>query len=225
MPRKLTPTMTFDALEYEVRFTTAALLADPDSLTLADRTDLWIDRIDAARSSDRQARTAVANSDAARQVAGERLRRRCTAFGDDLYLAVGKDRKSPRWLQFFPRPVSDFVRQPRGRLVQAVRGWLSSTDSVLEPHRPDLERWSQAADRANVDTSAVSIVRGTARQTRGALAQELTRERDSLHDELSAIARERGLPRDWPDMFFRVEVRKAEAEEESSDNSEVPAKD
>lgn len=208
MPRKLLATMTLDDIEDEVLFTDAALHADPDAAALANRTASWIERVDAARPHDRKARAAAANSDAARQVAGDRLRRTCVAFGDDLYLAVGKKRKSPRWLQFFPRPVSRFVRQPRVSLVKAVRGWLTSQDPVLGRYRADLERWSQNADLALVETSAVAIVRGDAHQTRGALAVELTLERDQLHDDLSAIARERGLSREWPDMFFRVVTAK-----------------
>jgi hypothetical protein len=208
MPRKLLATMTLDDMEDEVLFTDAVLHADPDAAALADRAAAWIDRIDAARPHDRRARTAAAHSDASRQVAVDRLRRACVAFGDDLYLAVGKNRKSPRWLQFFPRPVSRFVRQPRAALVKAVRGWLTSQDPVLGRYRADLERWSQNADQALVETSAVAIVRGDAHQTRGTLAVELTQERDQLHDHLSAIARERSLPREWPDMFFRVETAK-----------------
>lgn len=208
MPRKLLATMTLDAMEDEVLFTDAALRADPDAAALADRATPWLERIDTARPHDRRVRTAAAHSDASRQVAGDRLRRTCVAFGDDLYLAVGKNRKAPRWLQFFPRPVSRFVRQPRVVLVKAVRGWLTSQDPVLGRYRTDLERWSQSADLALVETSAVAIVRGDAHQTRDALAVELTQERDQLHDDLSAIARERGLSREWPDMFFRVVTAK-----------------
>jgi len=39
------------------------------------------------------------------------------------------------------------------------------------------------------------------------MARDLTRERDGLDDALSARARERGLPREWPDLFFRVQSR------------------
>ncbi|HEX2574233.1 MAG TPA: hypothetical protein VH877_32095 [Polyangia bacterium] len=220
MPRKLLANMTLDEMEDEVLFTEAALHADPDAAALATRTGPWIERIDAARPHDRKARAAVARGDAARQVAVDRLRRTCVAFGDDLYLAVGKNRKDARWQQFFPRAVSRFVRQPQGALVNTVRGWLSSRDPALDRHRTDLERWSQSADLALVDTSAVAIVRGDAHQTRGAVAVELTQERDKLHDDLSAIARERGLPRGWPDTFFRVETKKSGA----SENGQTPAK-
>ena len=226
MPRKLPATMTLDALEDEALFTGAALRADPDTATLPDRITPWIERIDAVRTTERRTRMAAADTDASRQVAGDRLRRSCIAFGDDLYLSVGKDRKSPRWRQFFPKPVSQFVRTGRGLQVKTVRGWLSSDDPVLVRHRPDLERWSQATDRALVDTSAVAIVRGNALQMRGALAEELTQERDRLHDELSAIARERGLARDWPDVFFRVDTQKADKEESGkTPEPEIPSKD
>src|SRR5512143_2786459 len=106
MPRKLPATMTLDALEDETLYTGAALRADPDAAPFASRTDDWIARIDEVRAMDRRARTAMANTDAARMVASDRLGQSCTAFGDDLYMAVRKDRTCSRWLQFFPLAVS-----------------------------------------------------------------------------------------------------------------------
>lgn len=39
------------------------------------------------------------------------------------------------------------------------------------------------------------------------MAYSLTHERDGLHEALAALARDKGLPRTWPDTFFRVERR------------------
>jgi len=62
-------------------------------------------------------------------------------FGDELYLAVSKDRGSARWLQFFTQSVSKLIRQRLSTQVERVRGWLQSTDKVLEAHRIPLESW------------------------------------------------------------------------------------
>jgi hypothetical protein len=112
--------------------------------------------------------------------------------------------------------VSKFVRQRLSTQVERVRGWLQSSDALVETHRKPLDTWSKAAGDALVQTRAVAVVRGEARIAREELAEDPTRERDGLHDALSAIARERKLPREWPDLFFRVKSRSAgeEAPEE-----------
>lgn len=214
MPRKLTADMMFDTIEEEILFTTAALAADPDAQDLAAATDGWLALLDAARAAERDARRAVVNTDARRAVANGRLDEACAAFGDDLYRAVDKDRTSARFTQFFPAPVNRFVRQALSKQVQTVQAWLgSSKDPVVEQHRAELHAWSSAAQQALLDTRATALARGTARQAREHLAEELTRGRDGLHDALGARGRERKRPRSWPDAFFRAETRPTSAAE------------
>src|SRR5262245_20978551 len=124
--------------------------------------------------------------DAARVVANDRLDNACVNFGDDLKSAVKKDLTAPRWLQFFNIAVSKFIRQRLANQVQTVRGWLRSSDPVLDKHRTALDTWSKAADDALVQTRAVATVRGEAWIAREEMAEDLTRERDGLHDALSA---------------------------------------
>jgi hypothetical protein len=207
VPRKITPTSTFDEMEDEVLFTLAALKADPDAAPLAPMADGWLDMLDHARAKDRAARKAQCEADATRIVANGRLDRACEKFGDDLYLAVDKDRSSPRWLQFFNVSVSRFVRQRLETQVQRVRGWLTTKDTLFADHRDGLDRWSQAAGDAIIQTRAVALVRGEARIAREELAEDLTRERDGLHDALSVQGRSLGLAREWPDLFFRIQSR------------------
>lgn len=207
MTRKLTATTTFDELEDEILFTTAAIGADPDAHDLLPLTSGWLPLLDAARAKDRAARKAQGEADARRIVANGRLDRACERFGDELYLAVDKDRASPRWTQFFNITVSKFIRQRLETQVQRVRGWLTTSDPIFDKHREGLDRWSHAAGDALIQTRAVALVRGEARIAREALAEDLTRERDGLHDALSAKARALGLPRDWPDLFFRIQSR------------------
>ena len=207
MPRQILATLPLDDVEDEILYTQAALRADPDARQLLPMTDGWLVRCDEMRPMLRRTRQAGADADAARIVANSRLDRSCVAFGDELYLAVGKDRQAPRWLQFFAVSVSRFIQQALGRQVERVRGWLASKDPVLERHRPSLDRWSQAADQALVNTRALAVVRGETWQAREELASDLTRERDGLHDALSQLSRELELGRDWPDLFFRIASR------------------
>lgn len=109
--------------------------------------------------------------------------------------------------------------------VQKVKGWLDPkvTDDIVEKHRTPLTTWSNAAAASIEQTASAAMVRGAARIAREQLAEDLTRERDGLYDALSARARERGLPRDWPKQFFRVSTRKAadggDDEEENVESS------
>lgn len=208
MAKKLDPEMPLDEMEEEILFTRCAMRADPDAEDLAPRTDGWMGKIDVVRMLERKCRESSMFADASRSVANVRLDGACTGFADELLLAVRKDRSSTRWLQFFRIPSSVFTRQGLGKQVDVVKGWLSgSQDEVLEKHRPNLARWSQSAGDALVNTQGVALVRGELAQAREKLAEELTRERDAVRETLAARARERGLPREWPDAFFRTTRR------------------
>ncbi|MDI1446574.1 hypothetical protein [Polyangium sp. 6x1] len=212
-PRKIPPTLPLDEVETEVFFTRSGLKADPDAQDLLSLTDGWLERVDEVRTKERSAREALADADAARVVANGRLDRACERFGDELYLAVNKNRSAARWTQFFSVSVSRFVRQALPKQVARVGAWLESKDPIVDKHRPALEPWAKAAAAALKRTTAVATVRGEARIGREELAEGLTRERDGLHDALSVRARERGLPRDWADQFFRKVSRTGVAEE------------
>lgn len=213
MPHQLDAVMTLDDFEDEILFTRAALQADPDATDFLPNTQDWLGRVDAVRAKERKAREVIANTDATRAVTNVRLDKACVSLGDDLLASVKKDRTSARWRQFFrDLPVSQFIRQALDRQVSTVRGWLgASQDPVLEKHRAELERWTQAAEAALDRTRGSSAIRGEAWVGREELAEALTRERDGLHDALSGRARERDLPRDWADLFFRVERRSKKA--------------
>lgn len=207
MPRKIPQDITFDDAEDEVLFTRAALLADPDAAAQAAQTAAWLAIVDGARAKDRTAREAVMNTDAARIVANTRLDLACVAFGDDLFLAVGKDTKGVRWTQFFAIAVSRFIKQRLADEAAKVRNWLGSKEPALDKHRSALDLWSAASLTAIEKTHGIALVRGEATIAREEMAEDLTRERDGLHDALSAHAREVGLPRNWADQFFRIKGR------------------
>lgn len=226
MIRKVNSKSTFDDMEDEVFFTRAALKADPDATDLLAMTDDWLPMIDAARAKGREARMAATDATAARVIANHRLDYACTAFGDDLYLAVGKDRDAPRWRQFLTGPVSRFIKMRFPKQVQTVKSWLAPSvkDPVLDRHRGPLTTWSDASARSLEQTAAAAMVRGAARIAKEQLGEDLTRERDGLFEALSARARDRGLPRDWPRQFFRVSPRKSGGDgDDTDDNGESGA--
>jgi hypothetical protein len=226
MPRQISPEMTFDDMESEVLFTTAALKAEPEAVDFIGITESWLPLIDDVRKLARQVRAELSEIDARRIVANKCLDSACVDFADDLFRDVQKDRKSARFRQFFPVAASSFVRQGLARQVATVRGWVDGAkDPVLDKHRDELRRWAEAADKALIDTrGSAATRRGELWQRREELADTLTRERDSLRDALAEVAREKRLPRDWADMFFRVSTRRRSTQdvepEESSELSE-----
>jgi hypothetical protein len=205
MPREIRPETTLDAVEDEILYTRAALTADPDASDLLPLTDDWLPRLDETRALDRAVRIQAAEVDALRGVANGRLDAACTRFGDQLYLAVGKDRTSPRWTMFFKVAVSKFVRLALPQQVLTVQGWFAAADPVLADHRAELERWVTAADGALVRERGLAVARGENWQRRAELCEGLTRGRDGLHAALVERSQERGLDRGWPGVFFRVE--------------------
>jgi len=209
--RKITADMPLDDVEDEVFFTCATIKADPDAADLLYITIDWLDLVDAVRVKDRQARMAETDATAVRVVANYHLDRGCTGFGDDLYLAVEKNRESARWNQFFSMTVSRFVKMRFDKQVQKVKSWLDPNvkDPILDKHRTTLTTWCNASASSIDQTMGVAMIRGAARVAREQLAEDITRERDGLYDALSARGREKGLPRDWPKQFFRVNRRKS----------------
>lgn len=202
--RKITQEMTLDDVRAEVWFTTAALEADSDATDLLPLTETWESKVDGVETLLRAFLREEARTDAVRIGANSRLDRACEAFGDDLYLAVGKDRTSPRWLSFFRVPVHRFVRRALSDQVSSVGGWLETKDdAVVDKHREALTQALAAARGAIDRTAALGPRRGTIWQARATAAEELTNARDGLREALAARARERSLPRDWPDTFFR----------------------
>jgi hypothetical protein len=214
--RQITPEFTFDDVEDEIAFTRATVKADPNAVDLLPMTDDWFSLADNARAKDRLARMADADATAARTIANFHLDNACTHFGDDLYLAVGKDRNAARWTQFFPVAVSRFVKMRFDKQIQKVTGWLGPNvqDPVVDKHRANLTTWSTAAADSLEKTTSSVMTRAQARIAREQLAEDLTRERDGLFDALSARARDKGLPRDWPKQFFRVTARKSDNNDE-----------
>jgi hypothetical protein len=221
--RQITPETTLDDLEDEIGFTRAAIKADPDAADLLPMTDDWLDLVDAVRVKSRQTRFAEVDANAARSVANYHLDRACTQFGDDLLLAVNKDRESARWTQFFSISTSQFIKIRFDKQIQKVKTWLSSNvnDPIVEKHRQALTTWSSASAASLDKTSNAAMLRANVRIAREQLAEDLTRERDGLFDTLSARARAKGLPRDWPKQFFRVTIRKPT--ESSNDLPENPS--
>lgn len=180
--------MTSDELESAVLDTRAALEADPDARDLLSTTEGWLPLVDEARGAGRLSREAVMRSDALRRVSNGRLDATCTGFGDDLLLAVSKDRASARWKRFLKggtNTMSAFIKLPLAEQARRVKGWFDITgDAVLDRHREALTTWSTATDNALTATTATAAVRGNAAVVRERVTEDLTRARDGLEATL-----------------------------------------
>jgi hypothetical protein len=222
--RAIPPDLPFDDTEDHIHFTRGTIKADPNASHLLPMTDDWLPLIDAVRAKDRQARIANADATAARVVSNFHFDHACTQFGDDLFLAVAKDRESARWTQFFPIAVSRFIKMRFDKQIQKVKAWLAPnvTEPVLDKHRPALTTWSNAAVAAVEQTSSVAMIRAAAQLAREQLAEDLTRERDGLYEALAAIGRAKNLPRDWPKQFFRVDKRNTSDSDDTTAEANAP---
>ena len=205
MPRKLTVEMTLEELLKEILYSRAATLADPDAVDLAVMTEHWEALLDALAQKQRLSLRAQIGADALRRVSNGRLDEGCTAFGNEL--ALRHKTGSEQWRLYFRNStLSRFVRQAFAAQVGAVEGWLgTSGHAVFETHRPAITRLVQAARAALTATDAAAIPLGEWQIARAVFVEDMTRERDGLWAALDERRRERGLSRDWPDLFFRVE--------------------
>lgn len=208
MPRQLTTRTTLAEHESEIFFTRAGLGADPDAVDFLPRTDHWMDAVDTVAKAQRKAREFVAITDAQRAVANARLDGHTAKFGNELDLAVDRDRAGGRFKRFFgTQTIKGFCRQAFPRQVALVLAWAEIVDDVFDRHKEQILRWARAGRAALDETAKTATVRGEAAIAEERLAEDMTRERDALHAELVTRAKERHLPREWPDTFFRVETR------------------
>jgi len=211
MPRKLTPSMSLEMLLDEVIYTRAAIKADPDASDLLAVTDDWLASIETVRLVTAKVIELEADADAARMVSNARLDSSCMRFSDRLALEVGKDRTAARYRQFFRTPAYAFVRTSLSKQTATVNSWLSVEDPLITEMKPELSRWTAAAEAALAKTDETAASRGRAWLAREKLAEDLTRARDGLSELLSARAREKQLPREWAGVFFRTAGRRRRA--------------
>lgn len=205
MPRKLDTAETFDTLRDEINYTEARLTDEPLTASLAGRSNPWTKRVNEIEQQFLEVAREGAGTDAARTGANQALDAAVVRFADLLLADVRKDRESVRWRAFFRTSVSDFNRIALADQAAAVRGWLTgSSDPVLLAEKANLEVALARTDRALARDAALTARRASVWVAREALAAELTEARDTLHDDLSVIARAGGLSRDWADSFFRV---------------------
>jgi hypothetical protein len=205
MPRQQNTETTLDDLLREIFFTRAALAADEDAVDLLPMTDGWEPGLDALQAKQRASMRAQLGADALRRVTNGRLDDACTAFGSEFGLRNKPE--TPEWRLYFRNTtLSRFVRQAFATQVGAVEAWLAtSAHPVFEAHREAITRTVQAARRAIIATEAAAVPLGEWQIARATFAEDMTRERDGLWAALDERRRARNLPREWPDMFFRVE--------------------
>ena len=214
MPRKLIGSTSLAEHEDELDYTRAALEADADAASLLASTDDWQSMIDAARGKERAAKRAELGADAKRRVSNGALDVACDRFGKEL--AIEADPGTARWKSFFGNTTrSSFVKRAFEKQVTACENWLASSgDAVFERHRAGLAPVIAAARAALAATAAASVPMGQWQVGRVVLAEDITRERDGLWNELDALGRRQTKPRGWADLFFRTGPSGSEPKEE-----------
>ena len=221
MPRKLPTQTTLNNHLRQLIYTRAALAADPQARDLLPMTDGWEARVDAVLRIHRLALNAQVGADALRRVSNTGLDTSCMAFGAELGL---KEKPGTEGFRYFFRNLtpSRFIKQALATQVGAVEAWLGATDNaVFERHRAMITTWVVAAREALTATDASANPIGTWQVARARLAEDMTRERDGLWAALDERRRAENLPRDWPDLFFRVESSESAKAEDAEDEDVV----
>ena len=212
MPRQLLAAETFIDLLREVWFTRAALRAVQLDRLLAHCDD-WEARILTVESVFREVEKASMGVEALRRIGDQDLDAAVLVFAMWLDASVGRDRASAAWRTWFRDATpTEFVRQAMADEAAAVKGWLSSSDPVLDPHRVALGAAVHLVEQASQQENELKVRRGRMWTAREELATFLTGSRDALEGELQQLGREQQRPRGWEASFFRVRSRSADPE-------------
>lgn len=202
MLRKFDHTTPLNDLLMEALFTRAAVQADPDAEDLLPQTEGWVPGVLALQALWLENLTLRMGIEARRMVANNRLDPLCARFGDQLLLAVNKDRESVRWKRYFKEAPSRFVRAALAEQTAAVDGWLLTQDPVLEPFRAELALWNGKARAALAEEPASLQATANLDTHRDEFARSFVADRDRLLRALAERAEEKGLDRLWPYGFF-----------------------
>jgi hypothetical protein len=132
---------------------------------------------------------------------------------------MGDDLKSDRYLRYFPSTPTSIARLGLENELPRVRGWTESLTSEPEKDLQDLgATLRQLVDRSDQVLERRRKAEGARRDHRvrsiNGLISEINNIRLSVYGSLTKKAAELRLGRDWPDRFFRHNVRPSRNEAE-----------
>lgn len=174
----------------------------------------------------RAARREVVRADAVVSVRNEQLDEQTTKFAGQALVESGSDRKSPRFLRFFSRPPSEFIRtalrKQCERTLNHICAELDKVEktSILKPFTNLLRTGATTALAALDARARAEGVRGSTGSDINDWKRGVNRTRTSVYGDLLKLAAEKGYPKRFAEAFFRQESSVAE---ESDEPAAAPA--
>lgn len=218
MARLLSERSKLTSLEDELSYMLARLEADPDAADLAPVVAELLERIEGQVQKQRRMWRAEIVAQARVDAANEQLDRTTNEFVRAADHVIG-DRRSPRFVRYFPVAPNLVIRKGLESQIQTCRGW---PDALRGEPEDILQGFAARFEEAFAAGDAALELR---RKAAGARADHRLRELLPLIDDLNnarrsldGVLRQRGVernkPRDWAMGFF-LRGRKSRAPREA----------
>lgn len=167
------------------------------------------------------------SAQAAVAAADDRLDDFVRSFARTLLRLVDDDVKSDRYLRYFAGTPTSIARLGLENELARVRGWTDSLTSEPEKELQDLgaalrtlvERGDRALERRR---KAEAARRDYRVRSINALISEINGTRLSVYGALTKKGADQRLGRDWPDRFFRHNVRSSKGDSDPEPISPTP---
>lgn len=217
----LSEKLSIESYWEELVYTEARLAGDAQAQPYAPAFKDLLVRLGTVRDGQLAAWQEEVSAQAAVAATDDRLDDWVRALAKALLRAVRDDLKSPRYLRYFASSPSSIIRLGLETEIARVRGWTESLAGEPEKELQDL-----AAELRGIVTQADQVIerRRQAAASRSdhrvrvitSLIDDINSARLSLYGSLTKQAADQGLPRDWPDRFFRHGTRAAKDEPASA---------
>jgi hypothetical protein len=209
--RELRAETPLETLEDEIVYTDAALKADPEAEDLAPGFAGQLESLDEVYDRERATRRAVTEATAYSRVADSRLDEEVLGSGRVMEVPLKGDRTHPSWTKVYGTATpSDVAKLARPKEVIKVRGMIKAMTelglAILATVIASLTFWAGRLDGGLTRLTDSKADRGRFRSERDEFIIGLNRARRALYGSLTTRAAERGLPKEWPDLFFRHET-------------------
>jgi hypothetical protein len=213
----LQETLSIDSFWEELVYTEARLSGDEQAKELAQPFQVLLGRLGTVRGGQLDVWHEEVSAQAAVSAADDRLDDLVRALARALLRVVNDDVKAPLYLRYFASTPSSIIRLGLENEVARVRGWVDSLVSESEKELQELGaqlrtlvgQGDQALERRRKAGAARSDHRVRAITP---LIDDINSARFSLYGSLTTKAAAQGLPRDWPDRFFRHSTRSPKEE-------------
>jgi hypothetical protein len=199
---------SLDSIWEELAFTEARLQHDTNAADLAPQTGALIERTESIRNGQYAVWRAEIVAQAGVAAADDNLDDTVEAVDVALLHIEGRDRSSARYKRYFPKAPSTIIRLGLESELKTTRTWPESLST--EPEK-DLRKLGERLGTIVKDGDAALGARRTSVASTAdhrvreivTLIDDVNNARLSMYGILVQRAVDLGLPKDWPNRFFR----------------------